>query len=118
MTSATIKAISDWQESLDQEPTGRIELGELIFQDGEIAVVALSSHLGAVVEPGETVLDVRTGDPFVDVSTDSSWVTIGTEVRVDLGANNMTGTVTGFSDGIAHVVLSPQTTVRDGRMSP
>ena len=115
VTAETISAINSWQESLDLVATGRVELGEVIFHDGDVTVVALNAKAGAVVSPGENLLDVRSGDPFVDVSTDASWAATGAKVKVNLGGGtSATGTVASFSAGIAHVVLPVDTAVRDG----
>ena len=40
VTAETISAINSWQESLDLVATGRVELGEVIFHDGDVTVVS------------------------------------------------------------------------------
>jgi hypothetical protein len=111
---ATIEAIEDWQTSLGIEPTGRIEFGEVVFLPDKVTVVATDVKVGAVLESGDAVLDVRTGTPYVDVDTDASWVSLGSEVSVSLDGQSTKGTVTTFSGGIARVSLPATTTARDG----
>jgi peptidoglycan hydrolase-like protein with peptidoglycan-binding domain len=110
----TITAIKEWQASLDVEQTGVVALGEVIFQTTEVTVVASNSHVGAVATPGDTLLDVRSGTPYVDISTDSSWVQPGSKVTVSINGTRVQGTVVTLSSGIARVALEPSDAIRDG----
>lgn len=114
VTSGTVAAIKAWQTSMEIDATGRIELGEIVFLTGDVTVVAVNAKVGQVVTPGDTMLDVRSGTPFVDVSTDSSWAKVGDPVKVSTGRSTLTGTVATFASGIARVGLAADAVVTDG----
>ena len=114
VTTATVAAIKQWQTALGVPVTGTVELGEVVFHDGDLTVVAINTKLGSVVTPGESVLDVRTGAPFVSVSTDSSWATIGSTVKISSGDVGTTGTISEFSAGIAKVTVAADVPLSDG----
>ena len=110
----TIAAINDWQASLDIAQTGEVALGEVIFEPTEVTVVALNAKLGAIATAGDALLDIRKGSPYVDISTDSSWVSAGSKVSVRINGSSVTGTVSALSNGIARVDIPPSSSLRDG----
>ncbi len=114
LTSATVAAINAWQKSLSIAQTGEVALGEVIFEPTDVTVVAMSGKLGAVAMPGDGLLDIRKGAPYVDISTDSSWVAPGSQVSVNISRTKVSGTVAALSAGIARVDIPPSDTLRDG----
>lgn len=110
----TILAIQAWQTSLEMDPTGEIGLGEVVFEPGEVTVVALNATVGSVVSPGEAIVDLRRGMPYVDVSTDASWATVGENVAVSVDQTQLTGQVVSLESGIARVELATAGNLRDG----
>jgi hypothetical protein len=46
-TSSTASAVADWQDSLDLEATGAVELGRVVFMAGPRRVTSLSVSLGS-----------------------------------------------------------------------
>lgn len=110
----TIAAIDAWQASLDIAQTGEVALGEVVFEPTEVTVVALNAKLGAIATPGDALLDIRKGSPYVDISTDSSWVSAGSKVSVRINGSSVTGTVSALSGGIARVDLPASGALRDG----
>jgi peptidoglycan hydrolase-like protein with peptidoglycan-binding domain len=110
---ATVEAIKEWQRSLEVEATGEVSAGEVIFEPGEVSVVALNSTVGSVVTPGSALIDLRRGSPYVDISVDSSWVAVGDTVAVSFDQNRFRGTVASLESGIARIALA-NSGVRDG----
>lgn len=98
----TVLAIQAWQTSLEMDPTGEIGFGEVVFEPGEVTVVANSS-VGSVVSPGSAIVDLRRGMPYVDVSTDASWAKVGQEVSVSVDQARLTGKVVSLESGIARI---------------
>jgi peptidoglycan hydrolase-like protein with peptidoglycan-binding domain len=51
-TSSTTSAVTDWQDSLDLDPTGSVELGRVVFMAGPRRVTSLSVSLGSSGDSG------------------------------------------------------------------
>jgi hypothetical protein len=51
-TSSTASAVTDWQDSLDLDPTGSVELGRVVFMAGPRRVTSLSVSLGSSGDSG------------------------------------------------------------------
>ncbi len=114
VTSATTAAISAWQTSLGLTGSGSVPLGEVVFTPAAVTVVSVAYGVGSIVTAGSTVIDVRSGTPYVDVSTDSSWAHVGTNVTVSLTAGRTQGRITSVVAGIARVELAADSGARDG----
>jgi membrane fusion protein, multidrug efflux system len=62
----TAAAVQAWQEALGVDPTGRTELGDIVFASAPATVAASHAAVGDPVSPGAHVLDV-TGDTVLAV---------------------------------------------------
>jgi hypothetical protein len=70
-TSATAAAVERWQRALGLPVTGRIPLGEVVFEPGPIRVTSVTPSIGAPVGGG-TVLTATSTTPIVTVDLDVS----------------------------------------------
>jgi len=71
-TSATADVVENWQEAIGATVDGAVTLGEVIFVDGPIDVVAVDITVGATVNDGREVLTiagdtVMTGDDVLQL---------------------------------------------------
>lgn len=57
-TAVTTAAVTRWQKSLGVAQTGTVRLGDVLFTPQEVRVAEHLADLGALVEPGATVLSV------------------------------------------------------------
>lgn len=57
-TWSTKEAILDWQKATDQDRTGRVDFGRIIFDQGDVRVQSITAKLGTSVGGGATVLSV------------------------------------------------------------
>ncbi|GAB2745520.1 efflux RND transporter periplasmic adaptor subunit [Amycolatopsis magusensis] len=55
-TSATATAVANWQEDLGLDETGIVELGRVVFADGELRVDSVEAKAGEPATPGQKVL--------------------------------------------------------------
>jgi hypothetical protein len=91
-----------------------VALGEVSFQPEAVTVVSVASGVGAVVDPGATVMNVRRGSPYVDVSTDARWARVGATVTVSVSSGRSQGRISDLVAGIARVVFAADANARDG----
>ena len=64
--AGTAAAVEAWQETLGVDPTGRVELGDIVFASAPATVAASHAAVGDPVSPGAHVLDI-TGDTVLAV---------------------------------------------------
>lgn len=110
---ATTEAIKEWQRSLEVEATGEVSSGEVVFEPGDVSVVALSSTVGSVVTPGSSLVDLRRGTPYVDISVDSSWAKVTDQITVSIDQSQVPGTIVSMASGIARISVDGAN-IRDG----
>ncbi len=70
-SSATIAAVERWQRALGLPVTGKVPLGEVVFEPGPIRVTSVSPSVG-VAAGGGTVLTATSTSPIVTVDLDVS----------------------------------------------
>ncbi|WP_405056738.1 peptidoglycan-binding protein [Kribbella sp. NBC_01505] len=95
LTSATTKAIKDWQKSLDQEPTGVIDPASVVVLPGAVRIDALKAALGdpaAADLLGVTATDKVVTLPFDADAADG--IKAGVKVKLALpNGKNAAGTI-------------------------
>ncbi|MFF9506283.1 peptidoglycan-binding protein [Streptomyces sp. NPDC014724] len=119
----TEAAVKQWQKSLNREATGRVGRGDVVFQPGQVKVVAADAALADQVGPDTPVLTIASTKPVVRAEldqTDGALVSRNTKVEVTLPsgrtvAGKVAGTVrpeepasgggTGAQDGITVEVV-------------
>jgi peptidoglycan hydrolase-like protein with peptidoglycan-binding domain len=67
-TAATATAIRRWQRATGQTATGRVELGEVVFQPGAIRVNVVTAKLAVEVHGGEPVLTATSTTAVVTIN--------------------------------------------------
>jgi peptidoglycan hydrolase-like protein with peptidoglycan-binding domain len=84
---ATRAAVERLQRKLGLEPTGALELGQVVFQDGVRRVGSVAATLGAPVAAGGEILETTSSRREVTMKLDpdqQSYVHVGEEVQVEL----------------------------------
>jgi len=98
MTEQSVTAIIEWQLATGQTPDGVVNLGEVVFIDGDVRVASLLSSLGASVGPGTPILQITGNDVSVTVKVpaeDQGITAIGDAVIVEMpDEERVPGTVT------------------------
>lgn len=106
-SSATEAAVKRWQRTLGLPVTGKIPLGEVVFEPGPIRVTSVSPSVGAAAGGG-TVLTATSTTPIVTVDLDVSeeyLVKPGDAVTVVLP--NGTSSVGGRIETVGSVATCP-----------
>ncbi|GAA3488081.1 MULTISPECIES: peptidoglycan-binding protein [Streptomyces] len=83
----TEAAVKRWQKSLNREPTGRVGMGDVVFQRGKVKVVAADAALADRVGPDKPVLTVASTKPVLRARLDQgdgALTARGTRVEVTL----------------------------------
>ncbi|WP_371649495.1 MULTISPECIES: peptidoglycan-binding protein [unclassified Streptomyces] len=83
----TEAAVKRWQKSLNRESTGRVGKGDVVFQPGQVKVVAADAALADQIAPGATVLTIAATRPVVRAQleqTDGALTSKNTKVEVAL----------------------------------
>ncbi|MGW7412571.1 peptidoglycan-binding protein [Streptomyces sp. NPDC054863] len=83
----TEDAVKRWQKSLNRETTGKVGMGDVVFQRGQVKVVSADAALADRVGPDKTVLTVASTKPVVRAKleqTDGALTSRGTKVEVTL----------------------------------
>ena len=110
MTSETVTAIVAWQEATGQEVDGVVNIGDVVFREGEIRISGYLTPLGGSVAPGGPVLQVTGNDVLIAVdlpAEDQGSLSVGDTVTIELPDGTLTpGTVT--------EVATVATTAQDG----
>lgn len=111
-TWATAEVIRDWQESLGQERTGEIELGRVVFAQGDVRIAAITAKVGSPA--GDAIIAVSDPVKAVTIDIDPNIATaapLGTELRFSLPDGTQTS-------GIVTAVGAPtQRETEDGKKS-
>jgi hypothetical protein len=109
-TAATAAAVRRWQATWGcpaSQRTGRLPLGEVVFQPGALRVSQVTATAGTQLEPNEPVLSATSAVPVVtaQISTDRrSLVHLGDQVSISMSrVQPFPGTVV----GIARVATAP-----------
>jgi peptidoglycan hydrolase-like protein with peptidoglycan-binding domain len=55
-SSATAKAVREWQEDLGLEESGKVEPGRIVYTAGPVRIFGTQLPVGAAAQPGSTVL--------------------------------------------------------------
>jgi hypothetical protein len=71
-SSAAAAAVERWQRAAGLPVTGKIALGEVVFEPGPIRVTSVSPSVGAAAGGGGTVLTATSTTPVVSVDLDVS----------------------------------------------
>jgi peptidoglycan hydrolase-like protein with peptidoglycan-binding domain len=66
-TWATAQAVRDWQDATGQPVTGVVELGRIAFVPTALRIISDDVPLGAVAEPGQSIVTASSPDPVVTV---------------------------------------------------
>ena len=95
---ATRAAVERLQRKLGLDPTGTLELGQVVFLDGVRRIGTVSATLGAPIAAGGAVLKTTSARRQVTVELDpdkQSYVRVGAKVQVELPDGDVVdGTVT------------------------
>ncbi len=71
-TSTTAAAVSDWQDSVDLDRTGAVELGRVVFMPGARRIGEHNASVGTVLSSGAEVLDTSSTKRVVSVPLDAT----------------------------------------------
>jgi peptidoglycan hydrolase-like protein with peptidoglycan-binding domain len=71
-TSTTSSAVRDWQESLDLEETGAVELGRVVFLPGARRIGQRKTSVGSVLSAGTEVFETSSTRRVVTVELDAA----------------------------------------------
>ncbi|MFI8437283.1 peptidoglycan-binding protein [Streptomyces sp. NPDC079020] len=83
----TEAAVKEWQKTLNRDTTGRVGMGDVVFQPDRVKVAAADAALADPVGPSDTVLTVASTKPVVRAQldqTDGALTSSGTKVEVTL----------------------------------
>ncbi len=69
-TAGTAAAVKAWQEDHGIQPTGRVDLGRVVFSPGAVRVEAVSAALGQTLTVGQAVLELTGTTRVVTLSLD------------------------------------------------
>ncbi|NUR71379.1 MAG: HlyD family efflux transporter periplasmic adaptor subunit [Hamadaea sp.] len=86
-TSDTADAVKDWQDDLNLDETGVVDLGRVLFAPGAIRVDTVKASLGGQIGPGQDVLTYTGTSRIVTVQLgigDQRLAKKGTAVSVEL----------------------------------
>jgi multidrug efflux pump subunit AcrA (membrane-fusion protein) len=87
-----------WQEANDQERTGKLSLGSVLFAGGDLRVGTLTASVGTQVAPGAELFEATGTSQVVSMDLrldDQQLAVIGNPVTVRLpGGKETTGTIT------------------------
>jgi peptidoglycan hydrolase-like protein with peptidoglycan-binding domain len=105
--SATTTALMKLQATVGLTRTGRLSLGEVVFEPSAVRVTSMSAQLGGGAQPGETVLQSTSTIRQVQVALDASRQTsmaVGDKVSITLPDNQ---TTPGVVSSVAKVATCP-----------
>jgi hypothetical protein len=105
--SATAAAMEKLQAALGVTPTGRLTLGQAVFEPSSVRVTNVSAQLGGSAQPGETVLLGTSTNRQVEVALSAAQQTnmaVGDRVTITLPDNR---TTSGVVSTVAKVATCP-----------
>lgn len=83
----TAAAVRDWQDDVGWEETGRVELGQVVFQPGLRRAAEVEAEIGDAVRPGASVLTTTLRRRQISVDLDADRQTLarrGASVQITL----------------------------------
>lgn len=86
-TSATTKAVKEFQKKVGAVDDGVLSLGEVVFTQGDVHVAKLDADVGGMTSPGASVLTVQSTERVVTLEVDPlerDLVPPGAPVNVEL----------------------------------
>jgi hypothetical protein len=104
---ATMAAVKRLQSALKQEPTGSLDLGQVVFLPESARIASVTAALGGSAQRGAQVLSATSDTPEVQVGLDPSQqdaVTKGDGARITLPGNR---SVTGKVERLGSVGQAP-----------
>lgn len=105
--SATSTAVEKLQAALRVPRTGRLDLGQAVFEPGAVRVTSVPAEPGGAAQPGETVMQGTSTTREVQVALDASQQTsmaVGDKVSITLPNNQ---TTPGVVSSLATVATCP-----------
>ena len=105
--STTTTALTKLQASVGLTRTGRLSLGQAVFEPSAVRVTSVSALLGGDAQPGETVMQGTSTIRQVQVALDASQQTsmaVGDKVSISLPNNQ---TTPGVVSSVAKVATCP-----------
>jgi hypothetical protein len=105
--SATTAGVEKMQAALGLPRTGKLNLGQAVFEPVAVRVTTVSAQLGGSAQPGETVLQGTSTTRQVQVALDASQQTsmaVGNKVSITLPNND---TTPGIVSSVATVASCP-----------
>jgi Putative peptidoglycan binding domain/HlyD family secretion protein len=106
-SSATAAAVEKLQAALGVAPTGKLTLGQAVFEPSSVRVTNVSVQLGGSAQPGETVLQGTSTNRQVEVALSAAQQTsmaAGDKVSITLPDNR---TTSGVVSSVAKVATCP-----------
>jgi peptidoglycan hydrolase-like protein with peptidoglycan-binding domain len=106
-SGADLEAVRRWQAALHVSQTGKVAIGDLIFQPGPVRVAGWHVSPGSAAQAGQPVMDVTGATRLVTVSLDTTLtyeVRAGDSVFVNLpgGHTRLAGMVSGVGKIAIH----------------
>jgi hypothetical protein len=114
---ATTTAVEKLQAALGVPRTGRLSLGQAVFEPTDVRVTSVSAQPGGGAQPGETVLQGTSTTRQVQVALDASQQTslaVGDKVSITLPNNQSTP---GVVSSVATVATCPSSSGSGGPSS-
>lgn len=108
-TSATVTALKKMQATLGMSQTGRLLLGQAVFQPGAVRVTTLSVPLGGTLQAGSPVLQGTSTTRVVTIALDAaqqSEVKVGDPVVITLPDNSTTPGMVTWVSAVATIASS------------
>jgi peptidoglycan hydrolase-like protein with peptidoglycan-binding domain len=104
--AATTASVKAWQHSLGRAETGRVDLGEVVFEPGAVRVASHTVSVGDTVTAGTQILAATSTERVVTIALEAdqqALVSAGDVVDVDLPDGT---TVTGHVDSVGTVATA------------
>jgi hypothetical protein len=111
---ATLTALEKLQAALGVTQTGKLTLGQAVFEPTAVRVTALSAQPGGRAEPGETVLQATSTIRQVQMALDAAQqtdVAAGDKVTITLPDNH---TIPGVVSSVGTVATCPSSSASGG----
>jgi hypothetical protein len=115
--TATTAALKKLQDAVGMTQTGRLTLGQAVFEPITVRVTSVSAQLGGSAQPGRTVIQATSTTREVQVALDASQQTslaVGDKVTITLPDNH---TSAGVVSSIGAVAVCPSNAAPSGSSS-